>query len=68
MKRQSTLSSYWPEHKQKGNENKCSASSNPDLKEPQSGTAVSESSEATLFLSEEDSTCEAESCTVVTQQ
>ena len=44
-----------------------SASSNPELEEPQSGTAASESSEATLFLSEEDSTCESESCTVAEQ-
>ena len=57
MKRQSTLSSYWPEPKQKGNEDKRSASSNPELEEPQSGTAVSE----------EDSTCESESCTVAEQ-
>ena len=57
MKRQSTLSSYWPEPKQKGNEDKRSASSNPELEEPQSGTTVSE----------EDSTCESKSCTVAEQ-
>ena len=67
MKRRSTLSNYWPEPKQKENKDKRSASSNPELEEPQSGTAVSKSSEVTLFLSEEDSICESESCTVAEQ-
>ena len=67
MKQQSTLSSYGPELKQKENEDKCSASSNPELEEPQSRTAVSKSSEATSCLSEEDSTSESERRTVAEQ-
>lgn len=61
------MSSYWPEPKQKGNEDERSTSSTPELEEPQSGTAVSKSSETTLFLTEEDSACESESCTVAEQ-